>query len=407
MEKESGDSYESDGGNKADENNSSKGGSSGAKSRGSKHDSGRSVTRKRYYRAFPNMTFEDALALGIGIQVHGAGQRIRRLTLFDKMGKSPASSTSRALITESNRYGITEGGYNSEYLSLTDMGRTATNPDASQRDKLRARFELAIGGNAIFKNLYDGLVNNKIPAREVVRDRAGELGVPESDRPACVDLFLTNAKYLGLLKVLSGAERLISLDYALDEIPSSQSKTISRTETPVVSSRQEDLAQVDFGKIVFFIALIGEEGSEHREHSDAMLGALIERAIEDTGMTVVRADQIGKPGMITSQVIEYILKSAVVVADLSFHNPNVFYELALRHVTGLPTVHIVRSEDKIPFDISDFRTIRIDTSGKYSLAVRLDSYRSEIASHIRQALMSGNEQMNPIRAFRPGLKLTM
>lgn len=352
------------------------------------------------------MTFEDALSLGIGIQEHGAGQRIRRLTLFDKMGKSPSSTTSRTVVTDSARYGITEGSYAAEYLSLTDHGRLATNPDSNPRERLRARYQLAIDGNAIFKALYEGLAGNKVPAREVLRDRAGELGVSEADKAACVDLFLTNVKFLGLLRVLSGAERVVSLEHAMDEMPA-VGKTAGAHAAASASTEPKSSQSPEFDKIAFFIAPIGDEGSEHREHSDAMLGALVERAVEGTGLRVVRADQIGKPGMITSQVIEYILKSGVVVADLSFHNPNVYYELSLRHVTGLPTVHIIRSDDQIPFDLSDFRTIVIDTSGKYSLAVRLDSYRSEIASHIRQAMESGSEQTNPIRAFRPGLRLEL
>jgi hypothetical protein len=88
------------------------------------------------------------------------------------------------------------------------------------------------------------------------------------------------------------------------------------------------------------------------------------KALEDDGYRVVRADKISKPGMITSQVIEYLLRGALVVADLSFHNPNAFSELATRHMTALPTVHLIREGDKIPFDIKDFRTIVFGTENQ-------------------------------------------
>lgn len=55
-------------------------------------------------------------------------------------------------------------------------------------------------------------------------------------------------------------------------------------------------------------------------------------AFEKFEYKVIRADNIGKPGMITNQIIDYIMNAAFVVCDLSYHNPNVFYELALRHV---------------------------------------------------------------------------
>ena len=361
-------------------------------------------------KPYPGVTFEESLQLALGIQEHAAGQKVRRLTLFDKIGKSPSSGPSRSMVTNSAKYGLSEGSYNAEYLSLTKDGDLASSPEASPRELAKARFKLAIEGIPVFKSLYDRLVGNKLPSREVLRDYAGEFGVEDKDRPACVDIFLGNAKFIGLLKVLSGAERLISIDHVLDELPSSPGKRETRPEKPSTQLKPgvPDAGEgVNFSKVCFLIAPIGEDGSEHRKHSDMVLGSLVERAIEDQGLEVVRADKITKPGMISAQVIEYLLKSKVVIADLSFHNPNVFYELALRHVTGLPTVHIVRAEDKIPFDISNFRTITIDTSDKYNLVARLDSYRSEIANHVRQAIDEGVGEDNPIRAFGPSLKVSL
>ena len=42
-------------------------------------------------KPFPSVTFEEALQLANAIQDHAAGQKVRRLTLFDKMGKSPST----------------------------------------------------------------------------------------------------------------------------------------------------------------------------------------------------------------------------------------------------------------------------------------------------------------------------
>src|SRR5947199_40675 len=79
---------------------------------------------------------------------------------------------------------------------------------------------------------------------------------------------------------------------------------------------------------------IGPAGSEMRKHSDLILVSLVEPALAEIGLTVIRADGIEKPGVITQQVIEHVAKARLVIADLSFHNPNVFYELSLRHATG-------------------------------------------------------------------------
>ena len=118
-------------------------------------------------------------------------------------------------------------------------------------------------------------------------------------------------------------------------------------------------------------------------------------------MQLVRADAIGKPGMITAQIIEHITLAPLVIADLSFHNPNVFYELALRHAVRKPIVQLIRAADKLPFDISQFRTIVIDTTDIYTLVPQLDTYRAEIASQIRRTLAESDQTENPLSMFYP------
>ena len=63
-------------------------------------------------------------------------------------------------------------------------------------------------------------------------------------------------------------------------------------------------------------------------------------AVEACQYQAIRADQISEPGMITSQVIQHIVDDPPVVADLSGRNPNVFYELAIRHILRKPLVQL-------------------------------------------------------------------
>jgi len=74
----------------------------------------------------------------------------------------------------------------------------------------------------------------------------------------------------------------------------------------------------------------------------------------------VRGDQIAAPGVITNQVIEHILNDDLVIADLTGHNANVFYELAIRHASRKPVVQIININEDIPFDVSPNRTIKFD-----------------------------------------------
>ena len=174
--------------------------------------------------------------------------------------------------------------------------------------------------------------------------------------------------------------------------------------TPI-SAKPKDAA--DFATTCFYVTPIGAEGSEERQHSDLFLGSIVEPALESLGLKVVRADAIEKPGLITKQVIEYLLKARLVVADLSFHNPNVFYGLAIRHAARLPTIQVIRSKDRIPFDVNQNRTVQIDCSTIYALVPQIETYRSQIANHARRALEDPDASDNPIMLFWPNLKVTL
>jgi hypothetical protein len=110
--------------------------------------------------------------------------------------------------------------------------------------------------------------------------------------------------------------------------------------------------------------------------------------------------------MIGKQVLEHILKARLVIADLSFHNPNVFYELCLRHATRLPTVQVIRASEGIPFDIDQYRTIKINTKDLYGFLPKLQTYTSEIANQVRGALKDADAVDSPISMYYPSLKIT-
>jgi hypothetical protein len=122
---------------------------------------------------------------------------------------------------------------------------------------------------------------------------------------------------------------------------------------------------------------------------------------------VIRAEAIDKPGVITKQVIEYLLRSRLVIADLSHHNPNVYYELAIRHMMRLPVVQIIRTADKVRFDMNQMRTIIIDDSDIYSLVPKIASYQSEISTQIRRAFEDPDSVDNPITTYYPALKAVL
>jgi hypothetical protein len=371
------------------------------------------LRKRRKERLFPALTFEESLTIPNAIQKFAAGQKVRRITLFEKLDEEPDASGSRRLITASGQYGLTKGSYQAEFLELTPEGNEATSDVVSSAKRLQARFKLAIQNHAPFKFLYEKLTGNRMPAKEVLADHLNDVNVDEEDKAECIDTFILNLKFLGLLKTIAGSERIISIEQALEEAAATPTPATTipsdpgAPTLPLPPAAKGDVAQPseDFSKICFYITPIGEESSEERRHADFMMAYIIEPAVKEFGLSVVRADKMGKPGMIGKQVIQHILAARLVIADLSFHNPNVFYELCLRHTTRLPTVQVKRVVDKIPFDLNQYRTIAIETRDPYTLLPKIQTYTSEVANQVRRALQDSESGDNPISLYYPSAKL--
>ena len=360
--------------------------------------------KSRRNMPFASMSAAECTIIPESIWKYASGQNIRRLTLFDQIGKAPESGPSRTLITASSKYGFTKGGTQSEYIELTDDGYIAFNPEESEYKKIKSKFKMIIQNNEYFNGLYEKYKNSKLPVKSVLMDSLAELGLDEAYRDDGAELFIVNARFIGIIKVLSGAERIIPIEQVLEELEERTSSDIEANsnqndDIPHNNNSLETTNGTNWDKTCFYISPIGKEQSEERKHSDLFLESIISPALEEFGYKVVRADSIGKAGMITNQIIDYIINSALVVCDLSFHNPNVFYELSLRHSTRKPTVHIIRKCDSIPFDINDFRTIIIDDSSIYTLIPSLDTYRNQITQQVRQMVEEPETIDNPILSY--------
>jgi hypothetical protein len=358
--------------------------------------------RTRTTRPYPVVSFREATVIGDAIFKFASGERVRRLTLLEKLERNPGSSATNMLITNSGKYGITTGSYAAEFLELTELGHTACNPDEDQRSRLDAQFKLAIAGIVPFKLLYDTYVGKKLPAHEVMKDRLLD-GETEVDNPKeCIDLFVVNVKDIGLLRTIAGAETLVSIDQLLDESSGGRISLTKHTLSALQpSDHQKKATATKWQNTCFYISPIGDEGSDARKHSDLFLSTLVEPALKELGLDVVRADKIAEPGMITTSVLEHIKLSRLVVADLSMLNPNVFYEMALRHAVKLPIVQIIRKADRLPFDVNQVNSIIIDNTDIYSFTPKIETYRSEITTMARRALEDAEHIGNPISAFFP------
>ncbi len=148
---------------------------------------------------------------------------------------------------------------------------------------------------------------------------------------------------------------------------------------------------LDFDSECFFIAPIGEEGSDIRKRSNAVRDWVVKPAAKAAaGLRTIRADDVGEPGQITAQAVQHCLKARAAVADLTGGNPNVYYELSVRHGALLPVVLIAEGGMQLPFDISQSRVIFFDHTDLASSGQAKEELQTQI-----EASLSGPAD-NPI-----------
>lgn len=130
---------------------------------------------------------------------------------------------------------------------------------------------------------------------------------------------------------------------------------------------------------------------------DAVWNGLIAPAIPE-GFVAKRADELREPGLIDQLYNEWLLDADVVLADLTFGNPNVFYELGIRQALSQHgTVLIAQARTRLPFDVRNQFVLHYD----YFKAPSIHDFQKAL----RQAIMNAatSQRRSPVHAYLPGL----
>lgn len=118
---------------------------------------------------------------------------------------------------------------------------------------------------------------------------------------------------------------------------------------------------------------------------DAVYEQIIAPAVEDAGLEPIRADEEKIGGTIHKPMFERLMLCHYAVADITGANPNVFYELGIRHAIRPRSTVIVFAEGTVlPFDIALVRGLSYKTDGG-GVPIGAETTRKAIADQLNEA----------------------
>lgn len=150
----------------------------------------------------PAYSLEQALRIPQAIADNYGKNPTKPLRVAEAMELSPGSSTFRMLCGAAIAYGLTDGGYNSEQIGLTALGRRVVAP-TQEGDDLSAKREAILRPRTIrdFLTRYN---DSKLPSPAIGKNVLEEMGVPSNRSEAVYALIVEGARSVGFLREVKG-----------------------------------------------------------------------------------------------------------------------------------------------------------------------------------------------------------
>ena len=146
---------------------------------------------------FPREPLAKALTIAQAIWGNFAGKGAAPHDIALAIDVVPTSGTWRNLCGTSIAYGLTEGGYNANQITLTDLGRRIVAPTAEGDDQL-ARV-IAMTTPRILGEFYKKYDKAKFPQENIAENVIVSLGVPKERAKRSVEIVRENGVYTGVL----------------------------------------------------------------------------------------------------------------------------------------------------------------------------------------------------------------
>ena len=161
--------------------------------------------RTRKVRPYPVHTLEESLALAGAIHHSNSGLPFDRTLLARALGTTPASSSFTMRLNSSAKYGLTQGGYNDDSISITPRGEATVAPKGT--DERQSALRDAALEPDVFRRFYELLDGKLMPQAEFAQNLLQrELSIRPDLAAECYRIVEANGLFTGILDRLSGGD---------------------------------------------------------------------------------------------------------------------------------------------------------------------------------------------------------
>ena len=133
---------------------------------------------------------------------------------------------------------------------------------------------------------------------------------------------------------------------------------------------------------------------------------LIKPALEGAGLDVFRADEEERAGDIRTDMFQELLIADLVVADLTLDNPNVWYELGVRHALRARGVVLVcGGRVTTAFDLYTDRKLRYSIANGVPDPATMEQDKKSLTDMVKATMESWHgRKVSPVYHLMPNLQ---
>ena len=158
--------------------------------------------------------------------------------------------------------------------------------------------------------------------------------------------------------------------------------------------------------MAFHVFVVMPFGTKEGINFDAVYRDYIKPALDDEVFEVFRADKEQRAGEIRADMFQELLLADLVIADLSIDNPNVWYELGVRHALRSRGVVLVQgAREYQPFDIYTDRKLRYHIKDGVPDRAFLEQDKAALAAMAKATMAAWHgRKVSPVYSYLPNLK---